>query len=455
MPTNPREIEVAVIGGGLAGLSAAVSLASSGVEVELFERSSQLGGRAASRLVGDYVLDLGPHALYANGAARKGLENLGVAIRGHAPSPRAAAKLAGRYYQLPMGPASLLTTRLLGVADKLRLGKLLSELQSPKFASRAAALPPELTVSRWITGELPPGNGRILLETLIRLSCYSGHPAQRASVALGQLHLAVTGGVLYLDGGWRSLVEPLEQKLAATGRIKHGNKVTELRPLDDAPQSRWAVAFANGQRVCARHVVLAVAPNIARKLLERGGTGTLKALAALAKVSQADASHASCLQVALDPVASGKYDFILGLDEPVYFSAFSATAQVGPNGAEVIHLMRYLDQSEPREGTRGELESLLDFARPGWRERVTEARYQPHLCVTNWIETSQCPRPRSELAPGLFAAGDWIAADGILADAAVGSAMDAASRILQQRATAQPHPASMFATTRGASELWS
>ncbi|MEZ4370416.1 MAG: FAD-dependent oxidoreductase [Polyangiaceae bacterium] len=291
---------------------------------------------------------------------------------------------------------------------------------------------------------------------MVRLSNYSGHPKQRASVALMQLHLAVTGGVLYLDGGWRSLVEQLEQKLAAAGRLQTGTKVTELRPLDDAPESRWLLTLACGQRVSARQVLLAVAPGVARKLLSAVGAKNHPALAALREASDlTTASYAACLQVALDPVTSGKYDFVLGLDEPVYLSAFSATAQVGPSGADVIHVMRYLDQAEASPTARRELEALLDFARPGWRERVCEASYQPRLCVTNWIETSRRPRPGSELAPGLFAAGDWVRTDGVLADAAVGSALAAAACVLEQRATLQPEPAPMFATPRAASELWS
>jgi len=47
---------VIVIGGGLAGLSAAVALADAGVRISLFEKSPRLGGRAAS-----YVLASGEH----------------------------------------------------------------------------------------------------------------------------------------------------------------------------------------------------------------------------------------------------------------------------------------------------------------------------------------------------------------------------------------------------------
>ena len=48
MSTSDGATRVAIIGGGLAGLAAAAALVEAGLEVELFEGRSQLGGRAAS-----------------------------------------------------------------------------------------------------------------------------------------------------------------------------------------------------------------------------------------------------------------------------------------------------------------------------------------------------------------------------------------------------------------------
>jgi squalene-associated FAD-dependent desaturase len=56
---------VAVIGGGLAGLSAAMELKDAGWHVELFERSRLLGGRATSFEVDGHVVDNGQHVYLA------------------------------------------------------------------------------------------------------------------------------------------------------------------------------------------------------------------------------------------------------------------------------------------------------------------------------------------------------------------------------------------------------
>ena len=54
---------IAVIGGGWAGLAAAVELAAAGVEVSLFEAARQLGGRARRVDIEGQTLDNGQHIL--------------------------------------------------------------------------------------------------------------------------------------------------------------------------------------------------------------------------------------------------------------------------------------------------------------------------------------------------------------------------------------------------------
>jgi hydroxysqualene dehydroxylase len=56
---------VAVVGGGLAGLSAAMDLKEAGCHVELFERSRLLGGRATSFEMDGHVVDNGQHVYLA------------------------------------------------------------------------------------------------------------------------------------------------------------------------------------------------------------------------------------------------------------------------------------------------------------------------------------------------------------------------------------------------------
>ncbi|MDO8312206.1 MAG: hydroxysqualene dehydroxylase HpnE [Sideroxyarcus sp.] len=60
---HSQEIDVAIIGGGYAGMAAAVELAARGVPVTVFESARQLGGRARGVLHNDTQLDNGQHLL--------------------------------------------------------------------------------------------------------------------------------------------------------------------------------------------------------------------------------------------------------------------------------------------------------------------------------------------------------------------------------------------------------
>lgn len=55
--------DIVVIGGGLGGLSAAISLAQKGYSVSLYEKNAHLGGKLNRLETEDYGFDLGPSIL--------------------------------------------------------------------------------------------------------------------------------------------------------------------------------------------------------------------------------------------------------------------------------------------------------------------------------------------------------------------------------------------------------
>src|SRR3954451_8675062 len=77
--------DVVIIGGGLAGLTAACYLAQAGKTVTLYEKSADLGGRAATQVHDDYHFNLGIHALYCGGAGERILKELRITYSGGSP----------------------------------------------------------------------------------------------------------------------------------------------------------------------------------------------------------------------------------------------------------------------------------------------------------------------------------------------------------------------------------
>jgi len=78
--------EVAIAGGGLAGLVATRRLAEAGLDVTLFERREEVGGRVRSRTVDGYTLDRGFQVLFtAYPAVREELDLAALDLRAFSP----------------------------------------------------------------------------------------------------------------------------------------------------------------------------------------------------------------------------------------------------------------------------------------------------------------------------------------------------------------------------------
>ncbi|MFN3594060.1 MAG: hydroxysqualene dehydroxylase HpnE [Thiobacillaceae bacterium] len=137
---------VAIVGGGWAGLAAAVELAAVGVPVVLCEAARQLGGRARSLTWGGALIDNGQHLLI--GAYRETLrlaQRVGSADR----LWRRRLRLILPEFELglPRLPAplhlaaGLATARGLGLGDKLAATRFMQALQRQAFR-----LPADTTV---------------------------------------------------------------------------------------------------------------------------------------------------------------------------------------------------------------------------------------------------------------------------------------------------------------------
>ena len=120
-----RETDVAVVGGGLAGLATATFLARAGRSVVLFEKSRDVGGRARTKNRSDFLFNFGAHALYRSGPGIDILRELGVEFTGKMPVQAGFAIKSGVLHKLPGDVLSLLSTRLLGWPAKIELAQLL------------------------------------------------------------------------------------------------------------------------------------------------------------------------------------------------------------------------------------------------------------------------------------------------------------------------------------------
>jgi phytoene dehydrogenase-like protein len=264
---------------------------------------------------------------------------------------------------------------------------------------------------------------RQLLRMLVRVTTFTNDPErQSAGAAIEQLQLALRGNVLYVNGGWQTIVDGLRRSAVASGVriISAANAVVLER---SGARQVAAVQLADGSTIRASAVILS------------GGPAEVDSLAGTRFTSELPPPvRVATLDVALQSLPKPKATVAFGVDTPLYFSVHSAVATLAPAGGAMIHVSKYLRSGETAgRDEELELETLMDTMQPGWRDRVVSKQYLPSLTVTHAEVTAVhggiAGRPASRVAAfdNVWIAGDWVGPRGQLSDATAASATDAAS----------------------------
>lgn len=425
--SSTTDADVIVVGGGLTGLIAGTKIALAGRSVLVLEQGKHLGGRAATNVKNGRHLNLGPHALYCGGHAFRLLQELQVPFSGNFPNSGKSVLLQGRTeYAFPAGPWSLLTSGMLTLREKWVTSRLFQKL--PQLPTKHLD---HVSLAAWIEREAGTDNLAAFLKTLFRLNTFIADAEQlSAATAIEQFQMGLAKNVWYLDGGWQTLIDGLRGRARDAGvQFRSSSSVKRIQ----CSKSDVAVTLASGDTLHGRAVVVAVPPATACQILE------LPEEAALSRwTTQAISVRAACLDVCLNRLTRPEHRFALGLDRSVYYSVHSAAARLAPDGIAVVHVMKYLRDRDEQSSvaTEAELECVLDQLQPGWRAHAVERRFLPNMTVSYCLPTaaggglSGRPPVAVENRPGVFLAGDWIGARGLLADASAASAEEAANCVL-------------------------
>jgi phytoene dehydrogenase-like protein len=409
-----KSVEVAVVGGGVAGLIAAHETARIGLATSLFEAAPVLGGRAQTRILDGFHFNQGPHALYVEGEFNKALNSMGVKVSGHRPDfSHALALWEDQQHPLPLKVETIQRATPFDDLDRMQLFETFTEVAQGAYHHAGQPLAE-------FTGRLRPRAAKII-ETLIRLVTYVNAPDLiDGKAALDQLRLAF-GGVLYVDGGWCELVAGLAASARAAGAdLRTRSCVAKIARTERG----WLLSGAGLEDHLASSVILTIAPQAAATLVAQSGD-----LAATAR--RANPVRLTCLDIGLSALPSPEVTFALGTDQPTYFSVHSMTARLAPSDGAMLHVARYLVPGEaPSTAHFGALERLTDLMLPGWRDLEVRRQRLAGMVVAHDFPGFETRGQRGPIsvpdAPGLFLAGDWIGTKGMLSDASAASARDAA-----------------------------
>jgi hypothetical protein len=367
--------EINVIGGGVAGLTAAITGAEAGVRVRLLEAHADVGGRARST-DGSYRANLGPHAIYRGGALWNWFDKRGLMPAIARPLLTGVRfRYEGEIHRTP--PLS-------AIPHGLRL--------------RGRAAPVDQDFRSWVCDH---GDARIagLLSALAGVYTFHHDPGELSAAFVWEraqrLLLSARPPARFVIGGWSMLVEALERYARSLG-----------------------VEIVTGERVDALPggpTIVALELRDARELLRDDSL-------------QWRSGATVCLDLALRQRAGDPW-VISDLDSAGWIERYSAQDRtLAPAGEELVQAQMPLRPGESVQEASDRLAQLLDVSFEHWRERVTWRRRQLmdgrsgalDLPGQTWRD-----RPSIDRGDGVFLCGDQVAAPGCLAEVSFASAIEA------------------------------
>ncbi len=273
---------VAVVGGGLAGVSAAVACADAGADVVLLESRPRLGGLAGSTRRGDLAIDTGQHVFLRCCTAYRGLlDRLGATgdvtlqdrldIPVHRPGTR-PARLRRTGLPAPLHLAGALAGYgPLTAAERVRLGAAALALRR---VDRDDPATDRRSFGDWLRAHGQGDRAVDALWDLVGVATLNA-PADRASLALavtvfqeGLLADAAAG-----DIGWARVPlgrlhdDAVRRALGAAGvDVRTGARVTGLR----RESAGWHVDLTREETLTVDRIICAVPPGVAEELLPPG-----------------------------------------------------------------------------------------------------------------------------------------------------------------------------------------
>ncbi|MFC8197495.1 FAD-dependent oxidoreductase [Streptomyces sp. NPDC057298] len=371
---------ITVVGGGFAGLTAAITAAEAGAQVTVYEAHHTLGGRARTT-EGPYRTNEGPHALYKGGPHWTWLKQ---------------RDLIGELAPLPPLEAARLRLRHKGVLRRTPPFPMLKLLR--RTAEQA---PVDQDFRTWATNVAGP-EGALAAAHYSAVALFHHDPgALSAAFVQERLRRAtkLPPEAHYPRGGWASVIDRMAARAWNLGvRVETLARVDAL-PTDHGP------------------VIVATSLDAARGLLKDGSltwpSGRTALLDLAVRTRRGDAFAVS------------------DLDAPGWIERFTAQDRtLAPAGEQLLQGQIPIAPHESRAAGIARAEELLDLAFPDWRDRVTyrrEALANGRTGAVDFPGTSWRDRPAIDRGDDVYLAGDQVAAPGVLSEVSFNSALEAVS----------------------------
>ncbi len=422
--------QVIVIGAGYGGLTSAAILAHNGIEVEVFEATGHLGGRASFDIKDGFTVDYGIHAnrFGEQGAAASALREINYEIE-FVKMGEPLLFHGDSFVKLPTTPIDFIKTKIISASEKVLLIGNMVKLVGKKY---------EALVDTSLESVLAGRKRKAVPEIFSILSGLCLVSPDISKTSAGEMAqflkraMRAKENVAYPKGGTKQIIDALASKIKENGQILTNRRVKAIEIKNGKVKS----VLVKGEKHEAEAVIFAVPLQKIGDFVEEGLPDEF-----IKKCS----SIVPTAGISIDLCLSDRVSDIDGLvitSNPLTMGQFTSNIdpEVAPEGKQLATFyyplpVELMDDRESVEKQEAFFTDLIERLFPGITEK-TEWRRVLVLKMVDGFEprVGQSARYRPGVrAPGvenLFFAGDVVSAPGSGGDVAFASGVEAARQVI-------------------------
>ena len=336
-------MNIGIIGGGIAGLSAAYELGKKGHQVAVFEKEAELGGQAATFEVAGERLERFYHHIFRSDVdIIQLLDELGLGEKLEWLDSRVGFLHQGRIYDF-VTPWHLLKFKPVGLVDRVRLGLVTLYLRGNKNWPRLEGR----TVQEWITRYAGRRNYDVVWGPLLKNKFGASFQEVGMVWLWGKVHLRLASRdkgkerLGYLRGSFGLLTDALQQRILEAGGEIHTSSPVSKIILEDGK----AVGLRVGEDEHHFDAIVATVPSPAfLRMVPRMPTEYA------AKLEEACYQAAVCLVLTLKKPLSHIYWLNISDPSIPFVAVIEHTNFVDPSnygGKRIVFLSNYVAKDSP------------------------------------------------------------------------------------------------------------
>jgi 15-cis-phytoene desaturase len=419
-----------VIGGGLAGLTAATLLAKDGFEVHLFERSAQTGGRSFTVEKSNFIVNYGAHAVFGYDQSYlkyiNELLDLNLELIPFSPE-KVKYEINNELTNSPAHLKGIFTTELLSGMGRFDFIKALMHL----FLADPNDIE-QISFGEWMSLQDYREDVKRLIITLATSNFFTAEPEKlKASqvILFYQKLFNSSAPVSYLKNSWKQLIVKLEKRLLDYGgKIHFRSSLKQVIVIDKKVKE----VVINEEKITGDVFIFAIPPELLIKTFDSNHQILLKRFTDLVP------TKVTILDIGFEQSYEIEYPYLFDVDHKLLITSSSFyDKSIVPNKGQLLQAIAYLKASdynnkESLNQRKEELEEFVEQYFPNWKENAKYKRYISEVnvqLIQHRIGQEPLPTFLEELDDVYFC-GDWCQSKEQLSEISLDTAVSCTEKII-------------------------